>query len=351
MKNPGTACNIGCIYCAEARKDYTSVKEKIEYNQVEKIAQHTKEYSLNILFHGGEPTLLSIDYYEKVMEIFEKYNSDIYFGIQTNATLINKEWIEFFIKNKKKLGVSVSLDGPQPVNSYRVFKNGNETFDTVYNNLKLMEDNGIKTGMICTIVKKSLGNEKKILDMLLEFSNILFVKLNPCFDIDDFAKVPEWGITPKEYTTFVKNFFLEMFKKGIWDNFLVEPIISILKNIQGCSSSFCNYSFNKCSNFISVYPDGSITSCDNYNFEEGYLGTILDLSNTSSQIILKKNKSLFSIYKNLMEECRDCNYLNICKGGCIAVRIRYKESDEYCLAMKDLIDYIRKVFADFYEHC
>ena len=81
--------------CIEEQKQYASSQKFITFEQAEELARMTTEYSLNVLFHGGEPTLLQPDYYEKLMDIFEKYNDDVFFGMQTNATQIddNMDWI------------------------------------------------------------------------------------------------------------------------------------------------------------------------------------------------------------------------------------------------------------------
>ena len=344
LKNPGTTCNIGCIYCAEERKKYVSVDNILSEEQIERIAELSKDYSLNVLFHGGEPTLLNCDYYKKAMDLFQSVNDDVFFGIQTNATLINEKRITFFEQNKKRLGVSVSLDGPASINRYRLTKDKKETYEKVISNIKKMGEAGIKTGMICTIVSTSLGKEHELYIMLKTFDNLQFVKLNPCMDRNKDGTVPFWGVTPIQYFEFVSAFFDIMVRESAWDSFFVEPIISVLKNVQGVHSSFCNYSDNKCTNFVSIYPDGTITSCDNYNLQDGYIGNLEDLNSFADIITFQKNKRLSGVYTEMLKRCEGCMYYYICKGGCIAARSRYSDTDEYCAGMKGMIDHIREVY-------
>ena len=344
MKNPGTACNMGCVYCAEERKKYASVESRIEYAQVERLADLTKDYSLNVLFHGGEPTLLPTEYYQKLIDIFEAHNNDVYFGIQTNAFNIEETWLGFLNANKHRYGVSVSLDGTKSINRLRVTKNKIDTFERVLRNIQIMAANGIKTGMICTIVSTSLGREEELLELLMSLGNLLFVKLNPCFDRDENGRQPDWAITPKQYAGFVKNVFNIMLKSGKWNSFFIEPIMSILKNLQGVSTSFCNYSFEKCENFISLYPDGTITSCDNFNLRQGFLGNLNEISCLDEILDMRNNIKLHADYRLLMAECRSCEYTGLCKGGCIAARSRYNGTDEYCSGRKLMIDHIKRAY-------
>lgn len=350
MKNPGTSCNIGCIYCAEERKKYVSVDNRITYEQARNLAKLTKDYSLNVLFHGGEPTLLDCEYYQNLMGIFKSENDDVYFGIQTNGTRIDERWIEFLKKNRKKIGISISLDGPNTINSYRLSKQKENTYKTVYDNIKKLGENGIKTGLICTIISLAIGKEKEIYDMLMEFDNLQFVKLNPCMDRNNDGTVPFWGITPEQYFNFVSNFFDIMITHGTWGNFYIEPIMSVLKNLEGVRSSFCNYTFEKCTNFISVYPDGTITSCDNFNLEDGFIGDLQDIEDIEEIRYLQDNKKLHDDYRGLLEKCQKCDHKEICKGGCIAIRRRYIDSEEYCNSMKKMIDHIEGAYKYFNEN-
>jgi len=350
MKNPGTTCNIGCVYCAEERKKYISVDTKIEYELVDKIANLTDQYSLNVLFHGGEPTILPVDYYKNIIEVFTKSNPDVYFGLQTNGTLINDEWIQFLKDYKDKVGVSVSLDGTKEINRFRLTKDKKETFDTVKNAINQLADNGLKTGMICTIVSSSLGRERELIEMLMDFNNLLFVKLNPCFDLNHDGTIPYWGITPDQYVQFVINFFTIMFERGIWNQFFVEPIISAFKNLQNVRSSFCNFNLDKCSQFISLYPDGTITSCDNYTLKQGKLGDLNTTDDLGDVLTMKDNPQLLNDYHKLMNQCETCEYEELCKGGCIAVRMRYNDTNEYCVAMKKMFNHFRKVYEEAYAN-
>lgn len=348
LKNAGTSCNIGCTYCAEERKKFISVEKFVTLEDIKKLlACCDNKMPMTMLFHGGEPTLLPIDYYESIIEYCMSVRDDILFGLQTNATLLNTKWIEFILKHRDHMGVSISLDGTSAMNAYRKDKKGNETFDIVKSNLKVLENNNIETGIISTLTNIALGHEEDLIDLIREFSNIRFVKLNPCFDLWDTGEIPRWGITPLEYSQFVTNFFDLMISKKLFGRVDVEPILSIMKNIENLGSSFCNYSNKKCNHFISLYPDGVLTSCDNYDTKEGYLGSLYEIKKISDVSNFQQNLDLNNDIDSLIKECDKCPYKKICKGGCLAVRRRYKkyykgeEQNMYCIAMANTIDHIK----------
>ena len=62
----------------------------------------------SILFnwHGGEPALLGLDFYRKVLQIEQKYagGKHIKNDFQTNGTLLDDEWCKFFKERKRKRG-------------------------------------------------------------------------------------------------------------------------------------------------------------------------------------------------------------------------------------------------------
>ena len=77
-------------------------------------------------WQGGEPTLLGVEFFEKVVALEKKYQRPglhIENDLQTNGTLLNDEWYAFLRENKFLVGLSI--DGPQELHDrYRVNKGG-----------------------------------------------------------------------------------------------------------------------------------------------------------------------------------------------------------------------------------
>ncbi|TOM13272.1 anaerobic sulfatase maturase, partial [Vibrio parahaemolyticus] len=63
-------------------------------------------------WHGGEPTLIGIDFFEKAVEFQKQYANGklIKNTIQTNGSKLNSDWCRFFRENNFLVGLS--LDGP-----------------------------------------------------------------------------------------------------------------------------------------------------------------------------------------------------------------------------------------------
>ena len=127
MAKPGGAkCNIDCKYCFYLHKEkllHQPIQPKMDYALLEKyIADYiNSQDNQNIVFswQGGEPTLLGIDYFRKIMFFQEKHKptgKNIYNDLQTNGVLINDEWCEFLSDNNFLVGLSI--DGPEKIHDY-----------------------------------------------------------------------------------------------------------------------------------------------------------------------------------------------------------------------------------------
>ncbi|MFH1758531.1 MAG: radical SAM protein, partial [Pseudomonadota bacterium] len=97
-KPGGSICNLDCHYCYYLKKEHLYPKGesfRMPDSILEKyIIQHIDASSdsvVNFSWHGGEPTLLGLDYFRKIVELQRKHqppNQRITNGIQTNGTLL-----------------------------------------------------------------------------------------------------------------------------------------------------------------------------------------------------------------------------------------------------------------------
>ena len=120
FKPIGSLCNLNCTYCYYLDKADIYGKElKIPLEVLEKSIKEYLEINdseeITFDWHGGEPLLLGLEYFEKIVELQKKYKGGkkIFNTVQTNATLLNPDFASFFKNNNFLLGVSI--DGPQGV--------------------------------------------------------------------------------------------------------------------------------------------------------------------------------------------------------------------------------------------
>ena len=70
---------------------------------------------VQFVWHGGEPLVMGLDFYRKALEFQQKYagGKTVHNSLQTNGTLLTREWARFFKEHDFLLGVSI--DGPQDI--------------------------------------------------------------------------------------------------------------------------------------------------------------------------------------------------------------------------------------------
>ncbi|MDR2848575.1 MAG: radical SAM protein, partial [Bacteroidales bacterium] len=104
----GPVCNLSCHYCyyLEKEKMYDrSSRFKMDEAVLEKfISEYIASQNVPVIqfvWHGGEPTMLGLDYFRKVLELQNKHkhNRTIENVLQTNGTLLDDNWCSFFKDN------------------------------------------------------------------------------------------------------------------------------------------------------------------------------------------------------------------------------------------------------------
>lgn len=120
IKPASANCNMDCKYCfykclSSHREEYS--KGFMKEETLETLVREAIAYadgSLTFAFQGGEPTLAGLDFFQKAVELQQKYNNkklQIENTIQTNGLLIDEKWARFLGEHRFLVGLS--LDGPK----------------------------------------------------------------------------------------------------------------------------------------------------------------------------------------------------------------------------------------------
>jgi uncharacterized protein len=118
--------------------------------------------SIRVDFHGGEPLLLGKARFSEACQIFQDCLSDkldLKLSLQTNAILIDPEWIDIF--SRFDVGVGVSLDGPPDYNdSERIDFRGRGTHSRTVRGVAMLcsaaaEGRITRIGVLCVINPKN----------------------------------------------------------------------------------------------------------------------------------------------------------------------------------------------------
>ncbi|MFA5092316.1 MAG: radical SAM protein [Candidatus Paceibacterota bacterium] len=299
-------CNLSCKYCYMQRKrsDVTMSEDVLE--KVIKFFS-AKVKDVEFIWHGGEPLMAGIDFFKKAVEIQKKIkNVSFHNVIQTNGTLVNKDWAEFFNLNNFTIGVS--LDGSKKFHDYnRYYCNGLGSFDKTMEGINILKKYNVFAGIICGVSEINISYPKDLLHFFID-NNITSIKFMLIKNIGHYKKA---ALLYEQYYDFLIQIFDEWI--SIDDvSVNIQNIQTVVNLLLGGIERECVY-MGKCSNFVTVYSDGAIYACDSFPKKQKYFfGNIITncYSNNSSRLkdVIQKRKECCKKNK--------CNWFYICQGGC-----------------------------------
>lgn len=152
---PTSLCNLNCSYCYLPDRDKN---RRMTLATAERVTQGITEINsvVEIVWHGGEPLSCGLNHFSQLVSLFERLQEQriVHHGVQTNATLIDKRWCEFFRSHQFRVGVS--LDGPPWANTRRVGWNDRPAFDNIMRGISHLREADIPFSVICVVGQNNL---------------------------------------------------------------------------------------------------------------------------------------------------------------------------------------------------
>lgn len=169
---PTTFCNINCQYCyLPERSNATRMSIDVVRRAAEKLfSSELVDEPFVFLWHLGEPLAVPPSFYEEAFAEIERINQSYqryYFhSFQTNATLLNEQWIDLIKRHRVDLGVSV--DGPAFIHDrQRVRRNGKGTHAEVLKGINLLHAHHVPFGCIAVLTNFSLDYPDEFFEFFL----------------------------------------------------------------------------------------------------------------------------------------------------------------------------------------
>jgi len=134
------------------------------------------------VWQGGEPTLLGLDFFKKVIREQKPYTKEktIRNSLQTNGTLLTDEWCAFLKKNNFMVGIS--LDGPEDIhNAYRRDRSDWGTFDSVMRGLKLLQKHGVEYNVLACVARDTAKKPLEVYRFLKD-EGVEFIQFTPVIE-------------------------------------------------------------------------------------------------------------------------------------------------------------------------
>ena len=367
----GPLCNLDCKYCFYLEKEKLFPSNENFRMSDEVLESYVRQYiaaqnvpEIHFAWQGGEPTLLGVGFFRKVVEFQKKYagGKTINNAIQTNGTLLDDEWCEFLAEHRFLVGVSV--DGPPKLHdAYRVDKKGGATYEKVILGIRRLQKHGVEFNTLTVVNRVNSKKPLEVYRFLKEIGSgfIQFIPLverladaeaiklgldlaaPPRVD-EEGARLPvtEWSVEPEQYGKFLTTIFDEWVKQDVGKVF-VQLFDVALGNWMGMGGGLCVFSEN-CGSALAMEHNGDVYSCDHYVYPRYKLGNLLNQD--LGAMAASEEQRAFGQAKSatLPEYCRSCEVRFACHGECPKHRFLRTPDGEPGL------NYLCRAYKRFFTH-
>jgi uncharacterized protein len=358
-KPSGAICNLACSYCFFLDKEllYPGSKfrmsDEVLENYIRQLIKAHRSPQVTVAWQGGEPTLMGIDFYRHAIELQERYRKPgmtFENTMQTNGTLLDDEWCQFFKENDFLIGISI--DGPQEIHdSYRVDKKGQGTFDKVMRGLRLLQKHDVEYNVLTTINRINADHPLEVYCFLRDEARTDWIQFIPVVDrVDEEghtisqkgSRVSSQSVLPEQFGSFLSRIFDEWVRNDVGRVF-VQTFEASARRWLSLPSGMCVFE-ETCGIGLALEHNGDLYSCDHFVEPDYLLGNILEkeileLAASERQYRFGQNKR-----DKLPQICRECDVLFACQGECPKNRLLTT------LASEPGLNYLCEGWKAFFHH-
>ena len=323
-KPVGAACNLACSYCYYLEKEALypgrtsmAMPDTVLDAYIRQIFSASRgPAEVRFSWHGGEPTILGMEFFKKVISLQEKYNPQrlpVINNIQTNGVLIDEKWCEFLAEAGFTVGLS--LDGPEKYhNAYRIAKGGSPTHDKVMQAWQHLNRFGVTTDILCVVNAANVGYPDAVYDFFKEMG-ARYIGFLPIVreDRQSSSGVSAQSVPRGAFGEFLATVF-DRWKKEDIGKVLVQIFEEVARTALGQEHSLCIFR-PTCGNFPVVERNGDFYACDHFVHPDYLMGNICQAP-ISSLLGSRGQKAFGQAKRRLPDACRICDVLAFCNGGC-----------------------------------
>ena len=342
-KPSGPICNLDCHYCFYTEKETLFSGTPSFRMSDETLKKFIKQYieaqespEIPFVWQGGEPTLMGLDFYKKVIEFQRKYGKGkkITNSLQTNGTLLTEEWCQFLAQHGFLVGLS--LDGPELIHDhFRVDRGGKPTFHKVLKALHLLKKYKVSFNVLTCVTKFSSQYPLEIYQFFKE-QGVEYIQFIPIVermpdknalqlglrhatppDVSEKSiekSVSSWTVEAEKYGDFLIAIFDEWVRRDV-GKVHVMNFEHALTAWLGLPATSCIFA-ETCGRAGIVEHNGDVYSCDHYMYPDYRIGNIYqdpfaEMMDSEQQRQFGENKK-----KSLPQYCQTCEVKFACHGEC-----------------------------------
>ena len=350
-------CNIQCTYCYwfEDPLVLKSPKFLSDANLelfLKKLEKHIHRYSLDkvsIAFHGGEPTLYPLTKFQQLCQqlrdIENQSQCKVQLSMQSNALLINDDWIKVIKQYGIRLGVS--LDGSKLVHDqYRIDARGRGTFKRTTDQIEYLKHNAIDVYLLSVASPEVSAREQMAL-----FVDHLNIK-----DFDILIPHQHHDNAHSHEQTSISDYYVELFDLYL-DRYLdlgvnIRLLDGIMCQLVGGKSSIQGYGFIST---VTLLTDGHLEATDDLRMIKNLPVSKIHITSHQLQQVTEDPlwQSVYSSSINLAPKCEQCEFKFTCGAGPMVTRWsntnQFNNPSVFCEDFISLFKHINQRLEPYYQ--
>lgn len=343
---PTNYCNIGCEHCylsPEIRADKSIMTEESIAKTAGfaiDLAKREGHESINFIWHGGEPMVLSPSFYERASQILDEVVGPRFYtqSMQTSLIPYRSEWAKV-LHERFDSHVGTSIDFTQ-----RHVKDSKEDYISLWlNKVSMAKADGIQMTPGIVPTRHEVSKAGQIIDW---FSDHDF----PFFNVDRFSQFGEQTIdwpTNAQHSRFLIGLFdrlVERKRQGLrvsFINVLCAGIAGVLYGIPGERWG------TRCQReFLVVEPDGSLNTCPDRAHHEEPFSNIYDGVKAFQESKGRRNWIRVLNVTHKKDHCSVCEYQSWCRSGCPVTPNGPSEGQDECSGYKTFLKHVERSCED-----
>jgi uncharacterized protein len=314
MLLPSLNCPANCMYCFGPHQGGKTMTLETLSAFVDWQQALGENEPLEITFHGGEPLIAGLEFYQAALPLLHDHLSPrkVSFGIQSNLWLLNDSFCDLF--REYQVAIGTSLDGPEGINDAQ---RGRGYFQRTWEGMERARAHGMSTGCICTFTAQSAPHAGEIFDF--------FLKQGLGFSLH--AALPAlgkagsevlfrngWSLAPAAHSDLLVD-MLERYLENC-NRIRISTLDSLCRSISAGKGSICT--FTDClGSYLAVDPQGWIYACQRLaGMPRFRLGNVHERPSWENLQASPAWQMFQQRQERVADECGDCAHINYCRGGC-----------------------------------
>jgi uncharacterized protein len=351
-KPVGPRCNLRCDYCYYLAKEQLfpadaprRMPDDLLESYIAQRLQASPSEPVHFEWHGGEPTLLGLDYFRRIVALERKHappGCEFTNGLQTNGLLLDDAWGAFLAESRFSVGLS--LDGPADVHDgFRKTVSGQPTHCDVVRAFHVLAKHGVRSDVLCVLHAQNVRAPARVYGFFRELG-VRSLQFLPLVEPDPSRSsgVSVRTVRPEAIGEFLCTTFDAWMSRDL-GLIVVQFFDEALRPELGLPHALCIWR-ETCGDVVVLEHDGSVYACDHFVCPSHRIGSLrerplADLLSDPALRAFGQDKQ-----DRLPAACRACDVLAWCNGGCPKDRLVHSDANEAGLS------YLCPAYKRFFRH-